>query len=303
MGLTSASRIAIADDGTAIGSFANAFEVESFTVKKRGVILDSSGIRGTRSIVADRVRNGGYLVEGDLVVHPSPALLDILLPYIMGANESTDSFTLGETLDSHEFALLADYGPKRVLYDDCKVNKATFKSSEGGHLELTLSIMGKTATTSATAFPSISIPTDAHDLPYLHADLALSIAGVGSRIVTEFELAIDHALRARFANSLTATWLLETDRIITSRGVFPFTSSPDATDLYEMAVAGVAMAATYTNADSSGLSLIFTAGSFHVPAEGPSLNSRNDETTLELNGQLRKSDSTMELVITSDSVA
>lgn len=303
MGLTSASKIAIADDGTAIGSFANFFEVESFTVKKVGKIIGSDGIRGTRSQVADRVRDNGYDVAGALVCHPSPALLDILLPYIMGAAESTDSFTLGENLDSFEFALLAEYGPKRILYDDCKVSAATFKSSEGGHLELTLDILGKTATTSDTAFPSISIPTDAHDLPYLHSDLTVSLAGVGSRIVTEFELKIDHALRARFANSRTATALLETDRIITARTVVPFTSSPDATDLYEMAVAGVAAAWTFTNAASTGLTLVFTAGTFNVPAESPDLNSRNDETMLTLNGQLRKSDSTMELVITSDSVA
>lgn len=302
MGLTSGSRVAVADDGTAIGSFANAFEVESCTVKKIGRILDSSGIRGTRSLVADRTRSDGYDVAGSIVCHPSPAFLDIWLPYILGAAESTDTFALAETLDSQEFSLLVDHGPKRQLFDDCKVNAATFKSTEGGHLELTLDIMGKTAGALVdTVFPSISIPTDAHDMPFLHSDLAITLAGVGSRIVTDWDLKIDNALRARRGNSLTATALLETDRIITSRCVVPFSSSPDATDLYDIAAAGIAAAWTFTNAASTGLVLTFTAGIYQVPTEGPELTSRNDEVLLNLNGQLRKSDSTMELVITNDS--
>jgi len=295
--------VGIADDGTAIGSFTNAFEVESCSVRKEGIILDSSGIRGTRAHVSDRSRNGGYSVVGDVVCHPSPALLDILLPYILGATESTDTFALGETLDSFEFALLVNYGPKRILYDDCKVARAVFKSSEGGHLELTMSVIGKTATTSATAFPSITIPNDAHDLPFLHSDVAVSIAGVGSRVVNSFELTIDNGLRARFANSLTATDILETDRIISAKCSIPYTSSPDATDLYEMAVAGVAASWTFTNADSTGLILTFTAGRYQVPPVGPTLSSRTDEVVLELDGMLRKVDTTGELTITNDSVA
>lgn len=299
--LTSQSLIAINDDGTAVGSFTNAFEVASCNLRKEAEILDTAGIRGTRSHVSERTRAGTYTVQGDIVFPGiSTADLDILLPYIMGAAESTDTFALGETLDSFEFAVLVDAGPQRHLFDDCKVNRATFSSSEGDFLNLTLNVIGKTETVSATAFPSITPPVDAHDAPLVHHDLAVTLEGTGSREVTDFELVIDNAIQARFANSQTATHLLETDRIVTAKCTVPYGSSPDTTDLYDVATAGAAASFVYTNGN---LSLTFTLGAFQIPARGPQLQNRNGETFLELEGTARKTGSTMELVITNDSNA
>jgi len=304
MPIQSGLLIAIDDDGTGVGSFTQAIEVESCGLRKEATILDTAGIRGTRSHVKERTRAGGYTVQGDIVIPGvSPADLDFLLPYIMGTAESTDVFALAENLDSFEFAVLVDVGSERHLYDDCKVNRATFSSTAGDFLNLTLNVIGKTATESATAFPSITPPIAAHDAPFIHSDVAVTLEGTGSRQIFDFELVIDNVIVPRFTNSLTATALLETDRIVTCKCSLPYDSSPDTTDLYDVAVSGAAATFLFTNAASPGLTLDFTLGSFQIPARTPTITGRGDETIIELEGIVRKSGSTMELVITNDSVA
>src|SRR5262249_19995640 len=116
------SRLSLAAAGTAIGSYTEAIEFVAESLQKRLTILATAGIRGTRSHPAERPRDGTYSVGGALRFHATPALLDLLLPRILGAAESSDLFALAETLP--EFDVLVDRVAKRFVYGACKAQRA-----------------------------------------------------------------------------------------------------------------------------------------------------------------------------------
>ena len=286
------SRLSLGAAGTAVGSFTEAYEFISEGVRKTLTIVDTSGIRGTRSHPAERTRDGTYAVAGAIQFHATPAMLDLVLPRILGANESTDTFALAEALP--EFAVLIDRVAKRFLYDGCQVNRATFRASAGGPLELDIDILGKTEAVSATSFPSITAPTDP---PYVWQDCVCTING-SARVVTQFELVIDNALNARFSNSQTATDIHSTDRVVTVNLTVPYTSAE--LDLYGINTGGAAAATfVFTNGNYA---TTFSIAKLQIPDQSPVVESRG-EILLQLQGVAKQSSTTKELVITHDSTA
>ena len=287
------ARLSMAATSTAIGSYTESYEYVSESVRKNQTILDTSGIRGTRSHPKERTRDGTYSVGGQIRMHATPAMLDLLLPRILGANESTDVFALAETLP--EFDLLIDRVAKRFVYGACKIGRATFRCAAGGLLELDLDIVGKTETVSATAFPSITAPTDA---PYVFSDAVITLLST-ARTVISWELTIDNVIQPRFSNSQTATSLNVTDRIITCAMQVPYTSSE--VDLYGINT-GSAAAATmvFTN---GGYSTTFSLANLQIPDQSPVTEGRGNEIILSLQGTAKKSSTTNELIVTHDSTA
>ncbi|MFN0051078.1 MAG: phage tail tube protein [Planctomycetales bacterium] len=284
------SRLSMAAAGTAIGSFTESYEFVSEEVRKRLTILETAGLRGTRSHPAERARDGTYVVAGTIRFHVTPLMLDLLLPRILGAPEASDLFTLAETLP--EFDLLIDRVAKRFVYGGCKVRRALFQGRAGGLIELQLEVWGKTEVVSGTAFPAIAAPLDP---PYVFQDGTLTLSGV-SRKMMEFALTIDNRLSARFTNSQAATDLSPTDRLVTFECRTPYTS--DEIDLYGQNVGG-AGAATLALVNG-GYSTTFTIPKLQVPDTSPIVQGKQ-EIQLHLTGQARKSGSTNELAITHDS--
>lgn len=287
------SRLSMAATGTAIGSYTEAYEFVSESVRKSLTILDTSGIRGTRSHPRERTRDGTFTVGGQIRMHATPAMLDLLLPRILGANESTDVFALAETLP--EFDLLIDRVARRFVYGACKISRATFRCQAGGLLELDLDVVGKTETVSATSFPTIAAPTDA---PYVFSDAVLTLVS-SSRVVTQWELTIDNVIQPRFSNSQAATDLQSTDRIITANLTTPYTTSE--VDLYGLNV-GSSAAATFVFTNG-GFSTQFAIANLQIPDNSPTVENRNGEILLNLTGTAKMSSTTRELVVTHDSTA
>lgn len=286
-----ASRLSMGATGTAVGSFAESHEIISENLKKTGTILDTNGIRGTRSHASERTAEGTYTIAGQIVYEISPAILDLLLPRILGANESTDTFALADTLP--EFDVLIDRGAKRFVYGNCKVGKATFTGTSGGLVRLTLDIVGKTETTSDTAFPSITAPSDP---PYVFHQGALTLVG-SARSFASFETSIDNVLSTKFHNSQSATNINPTDRIVMLKCETPFTSSE--VDLYNQALLGSAGSLAFTNGNRS---LTFTYGKVQFPDNSPVVAGKG-EIPLTLDGIARMTSTTRELVVTNDSTA
>lgn len=286
----SQARISLGAAGTTVGSFSEAYEFVSENLQKKLNINDTAGIRGTRSHPAERTRDGTYTVSGQIKFHATPAMLDNLLPRILGANESSDTFALAETLP--EFAVLVDRVANRFLYDGCKVNWAEFHAQAGGMLELTLDIIGKTEAVSATAFPTITAPTDP---PYVFHDLVATLVS-SARKLTDVTIRIDNKLVSRFTNSQTATDVNVTDREITAQWKTPYTS--DETGLYGINT-GSAAAATFTFTNG-GYSLSFAAAKLQVPDSSPVVGGKG-EIFLPQSGTFKMSSTTRELVVTSDS--
>lgn len=286
------AKLTLGAAGTTIGSFTEAYEFVSENVQKRLTILDTSGIRGTRSHPAERTRDGTYAVGGTIRFHATPAMLDLLLPRILGAAESADSFALAETLP--EFDILIDRVAKRFTYGNCKVSRATFRCQAGGLLELDLDVVGKTEAVAATAFPTITAPTDP---PYVMQDLVATLLS-SARKLTTFECVIDNGLVPRFSNSQTATDVSPTDRIISFNWTTPYTS--DEVDLYGINT-GSAAAATFVFTNG-GYATTFTLAKLQVPDASPVVGSKG-EIFLPQSGVAKMSSTTRELVITHDSVA
>jgi hypothetical protein len=286
------SRLSMAAAGTAIGSYTEAYEFRSEGLRATREIVESKGIRGTRSEPIERTRDGLIRVAGSIALHATPSMLDLVLPRIMGAAESTDVFAVAETLP--EFDVLIDRVARRFVYGACKVSRATFRASAGGALELDLEINGKTETVSATAFPSITAPTDP---PYIWSDAVCTVEG-SARIVTQWELTIDNQLEARFSNSQNATSIHTQGRVVTVSMTVPYTS--DEIDLYGIAASG-ASGATFV-LTNGGRSLTFTVGALMVADSSPVVGGPG-EVLLQLSGTAKSTGSTKELQITNDSTA
>lgn len=286
------SRLSMAAAGTAIGSYTEAYEFRTEGLAATQEIVETSGIRGTRSMPIERTRDGNVRVQGTISFHATASMLDLLLPRIMGAAEVADVFAVAETLP--QFDVLLDRVAKRFVYAGCKIGRATFRASAGGALELDVEIVGKSETVSATAFPSITAPTDP---PYIWSDAVCTVEGT-ARTVTQWELTIDNQLNARFSNSTTATDIHTQGRIVTLSMTVPFTS--DETDLYGIKASG-ASGATFV-LTNGGRSLTFTVGALAVADASPTVGGPG-EILLRLNGTAKSTGSTKELSITSDSTA
>ena len=286
------SRLSMAAAGTAIGSYTEAYEFRTEGLRAAREIVETSGIRGTRSMPIERTRDGTVRINGTIAFHATPSMLDLLLPRIMGSAEVADVFAVSETLP--EFDVLIDRVAKRFVYAGCKVGRATFRATAGGALELDLEITGKSETVSATAFPSITAPVDP---PYIWSDAVCTVEGL-ARVVTRWELSVDNQLNARFSNSNNATDIQTQGRVVTVSMTVPYTS--DEVDLYGINASG-ASGATFV-LTNGGRSLTFTVGALAVPDSSPVVGGPG-EILLEMSGIAKSTGSTKELSITSDSTA
>ena len=269
-----------------------AYEILSESIQKTALILDTGGIRGTRSHSEERTKPGPYEVGGSFVINPSPADLDLWLPRILGANEVADLFDVAEALPA--FGVLKELGAEQFEYTDCKVNTATFRATAGGLLELEINVMGLDEVV-GTAFPAITPGIATNNDPYAFSEAVITLVA-GARTCIDFEITIDNQLKRRFSNSVTATDLTAGDRIVTCKFKTPYTSSELA--LYAQATAGSTGSVVFTNGT---ISTTITLGVIQFPDKTPVMPNK-DEIFLQLEGIARKTGATADIAITNDSV-
>jgi hypothetical protein len=253
-------------------------------------IVDTNGQRATRSHASERTRSGIYTVRPRLLLNPSPLDLDLWLPRILGAAESSDTFALADTLPT--FGVLMDLVSQTHELKDCYVDTAIFRGSAGRLIELELQLAG-TSDATGTSVPSVSLSVASNNAPYIFSDGVFTIAG-SARDTLDWELTIANHLEVRFSNSRTATSITPGDRTVMQRTTHPYISG-----LYGLAVAGAAGSAAFTN---GGLSTTFTYGVLQIPNNAPEVPGKS-EIVLRLDQVARMTGSTRELVVTNDSVA
>lgn len=268
-------------------------EFRDESMGKQSEILDTAGVRGTRSHVRERTRTGTNTAGGVVNFHMSPIMLDHLLPVILGAAEAADVFDIAETLP--QFQIMVDRVAKVFTYNNCRVNRATFRGTQGQICELALDIQAESETEGAAGtFPALTMPTDE---PYVFSDGVLTLLST-AREFESFEIVVDNVLDVdRHMNNTGRSELPSTDRVVTCRFTFPFT--PDETDLHDMALAGAASATfVLTNADTGGNTCTFDFATIQFPKTSPSVPGR-DEVKLTLQGTARKVGSTSEIKVTN----
>jgi len=262
------------------------YEFESCQITKAGTIIDSSGIRGSRSHHSERTREGNYTISGLIELYPSPADLSHLLPLVLGGTPEGTTYPLADSLAA--FYVTVDKVAQVFAYAGCKVNKATFSGAQGQPMKLALEITGQTETTGAAgSFPTVTLDNSA---PLIFSDTTLTLVGA-ARQVKQWTVTIDNSLEVRFANSTNATAITAKDRQVTLQCQNPFTSAE--IDLYGQALGGAAASLVLAN---GGSSLAFNFATLQFPDHGPVVPGR-EEITLSLNGVARKQGATDELSV------
>lgn len=294
MASSQGSQCKAAFDLTDVDANSLPLEFVSETLTAEHTLVESDGIRGTRSRTKERVRRGLINIRGGMVLHPSPAELDALLPVIVGGTETTDVFPLAETLP--EFDIMIDKGAKVFDFADLKVNRGIFRGSPGRPLEVDLDMFGKTVTIgNSGTFPALTFDTDTM---YVFTDSVFTYNSTTYSIM-DFELTVDNLVVPRFTNSTTATDIAATDRRVTLSLTTPWTSSETA--LYDTSsVAGAAGSLVLTNGAQS-LSFAFANMKLN-PAQSPTVPGRG-EIVQRLVFNIYQSSTTKELIVTHDSVA
>lgn len=256
--------------------------------------IDPNQIRGTRSHQQEMVVVGLTPVDGTIRMNPSPLDLDLLLPWILGADESTDTFALAETLQ--EFSTMIDRVTDVFQYTDCLVSRAVFSSSEGGLLELAMDVMAKDESDAGT-FPGTSLGVTTPDKPYSHSESVLTLGG-NAIAMQKFELTIDNAIDRRFFNSNTATSLCPADRMV---GLTVTTAYKTANEkaLYDSTATATGFAGDVTFTKEN-MSLVFSLADLKRVGRTPVVNGKN-EILHEISYEARQSGATKELIVTNDS--
>lgn len=250
-------------------------------------LVDGNGLRGTLSPKIERVRVGNRRIGGQLVFQPNSAEMALLLPWINGAAAAGNDYALADSLLTRYVAIDRNDG-NLYTYDECAVDRAVFRASEGGPLTLTLDVVGGDETVSGS-FPSLNISTI--NGPFLFTDLVIT---VGATEITPkyIELTIDNGIdKERFFNSQTLVTSNKLNRVITFRTEVPL---GDLQALYAAGEAGSQVVMTYTN---GGASLVQSLVKVAYPRK-PFPPMGRAENMLEISGRAYMSGSTRELVTT-----
>lgn len=276
------------------GSEAYCFLSENLIAKRE--TIRPEGMHGSRSKFATRSAPGLTRVGGSISIRPTPVELDAILPRILGAAESTDSFALAETLPS--FSVLVDRDTdEHYQYDGCKIGKGAFSSSEGQPLVLATDILGKTVDLTETTFPTVAPDTGVY---YTMSQGVLTLAGT-THYMNSCEIVIDNLLEAYFDNSITAHDIDATDRLITLSCDVDLTSaSKNQKDSEDGSVASIAGSIVFTNGNQS---LTFTFPALvPVDSSDPSVGGKG-RIMNPFTYEAYKTPSAAELTITNDSTA
>lgn len=285
--------LAAIDSALPFDTSSKPIELISSTLKQTVPLIQSEGMQGTRSRTAPRVSQGQKTVAGDLVMNPTPVELDTLLPYILGANESTDVFAVADTLPS--FYVMLDRVQKLHTYAGLVVARAVFDFTANQLVRLTLSLVGTTETeANAGGFPSLTIDTGE---AYVAHQAVLTYDSV-AREFNSARLTIDNAPKVDFRMNQEANVITPTDRIVTLDVELPYDSANN--DIYTEQEAG-----TYANATlvltNGNQSLTFTLNSLMAEPGTPDIQARGQELVMPLSFRAYKSGSTNEIEITNDS--
>lgn len=288
-----------------ISSGSTPFAFLSETLKASRELIEDPGVRGTRSRSKERVTRGLTRVAGQTVHQPSPTELDQFLPWILGADESTDSFALADALQEVNIAILRGASlaaDGMFTYDGCKVGQAVFSGSEGQAIKLAIDWVGKGCTTAAgSSFPSVALDTDG---VYIFQGGVLTIQGATRRF-SEFQLTINNFVESAFNNSATATDVDALDRDIMLSVNMPYIASHGepvfTAEEADTLAAGAAGSLVFTSNRGANQSLTFTFANLKpAPFDDPNVGGKT-RIRLPITYKALMSSTTRELVVTHDS--
>jgi len=255
--------------------------------------VNANGLNGTRVGLAARTRRGNRQARGQLVTAPTPAELDLFLPWATGGTKSGNNIDVAETADVPARWLRTDRDGAVHLYDGVKVESFTLSASEGSPLQMTMQLAGVDEADSTT--PTSPTALDVSAGPYMLTDCVASIGGTTYQF-RSFQLQCDNKLETRFNNSVTPTSIKSTGCTASVSLGLPY---GDAAAVYGSALAGVAVVATFTNGNYS---LAITCSAVQAPRTPLPFGSAG-MLTLDWSGEVRKTGSSPFIRFANDSTA
>lgn len=217
------------------GSGSEKYQILYENIGSERVLQGRSGITGTRSRWAGKVREHSYLVKGTIAMQCSPNDLTAWLPRIFGgpyAAGTPGTVALADVLP--DFDILVDRENGVFRYKNCQVAQAIIRgaSSQGGEqedlIELIMMVIGTEELTGQTwPSPGPSLSTLPVNLPYGFWEGDLTVDSVVLPY-DQFSLAVNNHLMVRFRNSLTPSCIRPTDRSVNLSVEMPFTSASHA---------------------------------------------------------------------------
>jgi hypothetical protein len=274
--------------GASDASYAELEFLEGSALGLSEQFLDSNGLVGSRSRPSERTRRGLRQAAGSLSFQPTPAELDLLLPWALGGAKSGNTVPLAETVPARWLRTARD--GTFHLYDAVKVQQITFSASEGSPLGVQVQVVG--VDEAASAVPGSFAALDLTGGPYVMHDCVLTVGGTAYPF-RNWQLTLMNMVEVRHNNSVTPTAIHATGREVQAAVGLPY---GDASALYGSALGGVAMVATFTNGSKS---VAFTCPAVQAPRQPLELGTRA-AITLSWVGTARKSGSTPELSVDND---
>lgn len=273
-----ASRWAIEDGASpTFDSSSERWDFKSDSVRKTQPLLAAAGLRGTRATITPQTRFGPYSVAGSLGIEPSPAFLSAWLIRAMGGGTATAP-AMADAVP--EWGMRVDRTGTIFAYLGCKVSRFRLSGRAGGLVDCTIDVLGKTETGGASWASAALGTTKAYE-PFQTADAVLTIDGTAYTML-DFDFVIDNALRARFANSLTADAIIESARKVTLNFTLPFDSDVYS-DLYSaVTTAGLAASIALTN---STVSTTLSLNALQLPNQSPQIS--GDEIVMQFQAEVR----------------
>lgn len=283
---------------------ATAFPWFRESLQKRATIGHPDVIIGSREEVSERARFSPYFYGGWVVFPLSPGFADFFFPWVLGEDESTNTFALAETLQT--FGMLVDKVTGVHEFYNGNVNQVVIEGSTGqgnGPNFLTCAVQcifkNYKPPASAESFPSVTLGTTAEFAPLVTEDSDNSgtsrlVIGGSARPYKKFRLSINNHIQPRYVNSLEPATLCPTRRTINLSAVLPYDS--DNSGLYDAAVAGSSGTLTFVNGTTS---IEFAFAALQADVLTPIVPGKT-EIDMQLNMAARKASSTSSLIVTID---
>ena len=183
------------------------FEFISSSLAWRGSVVDTSGMRGSRSQLASRARNVAAMAAGTIAMLPNLDELARLLPWIVSNAANGSTFRPGERAKTR--AVTIDKVARVYTYAGCAVDRAVFSAAAGGPFELRLDVIGASETSSNVP-PSLGYAAGS---PLMFNDATLTIAG-NTLDAHTFTLSVDNHLQPAYSGAATPSSLIALDRTV-----------------------------------------------------------------------------------------
>lgn len=254
-------------------------------------------INGFLDPLDTRVTEGLVVIDFSVMLEPTIADWDTLLPLIGFSEGTTDTFTLTQTIPS--FTTVMNLGPKYHSYATCYVDRAVVRHSRGEHPQrLELRIFG-TSETLADSDPGIS--TLAEGVGYPFHQVVCTVQG-GAEAIDRYSIGIDNKIHREWNNSRTLSGACPGGRQIYLGISTPYTNDEEA--LYSVPAGGTL--------STTGGSIAYTRGNFsqtwtfehlQLLASPPDVLGKNDEVRLDQFYRAYRSVSAAALVVTQDATA